>query len=167
MKHKRNDPMCDLRDSQGDKKCCLLLLLFALTFFIRNKNVTSEECKTKKPFEIILHVGRVTSLQSWVAKNHVTFKPLEMNVLFMTTLPTLNACNSSYIQCYFKRFCVLHSSEVTFLFLIKKSRQKATEIEIAFFNPLGNLEGRTLDHFFYASHIRHNFPYKLIPISIS
>ena len=24
--------------------------------------------KNKKPFEIILHVGRVTSLQSWVAK---------------------------------------------------------------------------------------------------
>ena len=24
--------------------------------------------QNKKPFEIILHVGRVTSLQSWVAK---------------------------------------------------------------------------------------------------
>ena len=30
--------------------------------------MTSEESKTKKPFEIILHVWRVTSLQSWVAK---------------------------------------------------------------------------------------------------
>ena len=30
----------------------------------------------KKQLEIILHVGRVTSLQSWVAKNHVTVKPL-------------------------------------------------------------------------------------------
>ena len=28
-------------------------------------------------------------------------------------------------------------------------------------------EDRTLDHFFDASHIRHNFPYNLIPISIS
>ena len=28
-------------------------------------------------------------------------------------------------------------------------------------------KGRTLDYFFYASHIRHNFPYKLIPISMS
>ena len=36
--------------------------------------------QNKKPFEIILHVGRVTSLQSWVPKNHVTVKPL-MNVL--------------------------------------------------------------------------------------
>ena len=29
--------------------------------------------QNKKPFEIILHVGRGTSLQSWVAKNHVSF----------------------------------------------------------------------------------------------
>ena len=45
--------------------------------------------------------------------------------------------------------------------------QWETEIEIAFFYPLGNPKGRTLDHFFYALHIRHNFPYKLIPISMS
>ena len=60
---------------------------------------------------------------------------------------------------------VLHSSEVIFSFLIEKSREKITEIEIAFFHSLENPKGRTLDHFFYASHIRHNFPYKLIPIS--
>ena len=42
----------------------LFLLPFALTFLIRNEAITSEECK-KTPFEIILHVGRVTSLQSW------------------------------------------------------------------------------------------------------
>ena len=80
--------------------------------------------------------------------------------------PTLKASNSPYMQYYFKRFFVLHSSEVIFSFLIEKSRQKATEIEIAFFHPLGNPKGRTLDHFFYASHTRHNFPYKLIPISL-
>ena len=34
------------------------------------------------------------------------------------------------------------------------------EIEIAFFfHSLGNPKGLTLDHFFYASHTRHNFPY--------
>ena len=60
-----------------------------------------------------------------------------MNVLFLTTLPTLKACNSPYMQYYFKRFFVLHSSEVIFSFLIKKSRQKAIEIETAFFIPLG------------------------------
>ena len=34
---------------------------YALTFFIRNKNITSKESK-KKLFEIILHIGRATSL---------------------------------------------------------------------------------------------------------
>ena len=123
--------------------------------------------QNKKLFEIILNVGRVTSLQSWVAKNLVTVKPLQMNVLFLTTLPTLKACNSPCTQYYFKRCFVLHSSEVIFSLMIKKSRQKAIEIETAFFHSLGNPKGRTLDHFFYASHIRHNFPYKLIPISMS
>ena len=60
-----------------------------------------------------------------------------MNVLFLTTLPTLKACNSPYMQYYFKRFFVLHSSEVIFSFLIKKARHKAREIEIAYFIPLG------------------------------
>ena len=164
MKHKRNDPMCDPWDSQGDEKI-IISIAFRLDFLIRNENITSEECKTKKPFETILLVGRVTSLQIWVAKNHVTVKPLQMNVLFLITLQNLKACNSPYMQYYFKRFFVLHSSELIFSLLIKKSRQKA--IEIAFFHSLGNPKGRTLDHFFYASHIRHNFPYKLIPISVS
>ena len=57
------------------------------------------------------------------------------------------------LQYYFKRFFVLHSSEVTFSFLIKTSRKNAIEIEIAFFRSVGNPKGRTLDHFFYASHI--------------
>ena len=65
------------------------------------------------------------------------------------------------MQYYFKRFFVLHSLEVIFSFLIKMLRQKATEIEIAFFHLLGNSKGRTLDHFFYASHICHKFLYKL------
>ena len=85
----------------------------------------------------------------------------------LTTLQSLKACNSPYMQYYFKRFFVLHSSEIIFSFLIKKSRQKAIEIETAFFHNLGNPKGRTLDHIFYVSHIRHNFSYKLIPISTS
>ena len=52
------------------------LLLFALTFLTRNKKYNFRGMQNKKPSEIILHVGRVTSLQSWVAKNHVTVKPL-------------------------------------------------------------------------------------------
>ena len=69
------------------------------------------------------------------------------------------------MQYFLKRFFVLHFSEATFLFLIKDPRQKAIEIETAFFfHSLGNPKGRTLDHFFYASHIRHNVPYKLVSI---
>ena len=41
------------------------------------------------------------------------------------------------------------------------------EIKIAFFHSLGDPKGRTLKHLFYASHIRHNFPYKLTLISLS
>ena len=38
MKHKRNDPMCDPRDSQGDEKMqFLFLLLFALFFLSEMK----------------------------------------------------------------------------------------------------------------------------------
>ena len=40
------------------------------------------------------------------------------------------------------------------------------EILIPFFHSLGNPKVRTLDYFFYASYIRHNFPYKLVPISV-
>ena len=65
------------------------------------------------------------------------------------------------MQYYLKQFFVSHSLEVIFSVLIKKSRQKAIEIEIEFFHPLGNPRGRTLDHFFYASHICHKFPCKL------
>ena len=105
----------------------------------------------------------------WMAQKSCHGQTLMNECLFRTTLPTLKACNSTYMQYYFKRCfqIVLHSSEVIFSFLIKKSRQKAIEIETALFHSLGNPNGRTLDHFFYASHIRHNFPYKLIPISMS
>ena len=36
MKHKRNDPMCDPWDSQGDEKM-QFLMLFALTFLSEMK----------------------------------------------------------------------------------------------------------------------------------
>ena len=49
--------------SKGMKKNAVSIA-FCLDFLIRNENITSEECKTKKLFEIILPVGRVTSFQS-------------------------------------------------------------------------------------------------------
>ena len=67
----------------------------------------------------------------------------------------------------FKRFFVLRSSNVIFSFLVKMSMLKAIEIETAFFHSLGNPKSRTLDYFLYASHIYHNFSYKLIPISMT
>ena len=83
------------------------------------------------------------------------------------THPTLKACSSPYMQCYFKWFFVLHSAEVIFIFDQKLKAKRNIDIETAFFHPFGNPKGRTLDQFFYASHIRHNFPYNLIPISMS
>ena len=50
--------------------------------------------QNRKLFEIILHRGRVTSFQSSVAKNHVTVKPSQVNVLFLTTVSTLKAMNT-------------------------------------------------------------------------
>ena len=53
---------------KGMKNAVFISIAFCLDFLIRNENITSEVCKTKKLFEMLLHVGRVTSLQSWVYK---------------------------------------------------------------------------------------------------
>ena len=45
---------------------------------------------------------------------------------------------------------------------VKSSRNKT-----CIFHSLRNPKGRTLDYFFYVLHIRHNYPRKLIPISMS
>ena len=62
--------MCVPWDSQANEKMqFLFLLLFALTL-IRNENITSEECETKKPFEIILHVGELQAFKvGFVVRN--------------------------------------------------------------------------------------------------
>ena len=65
-------------------------------------------------------------------------------------LSTLKACNSQYIQYYFRRVYVLYFLDIIFLFLIKRSALKAIEIEIAFFHSLGNLKGHRVDYFFCA-----------------
>ena len=53
MKHKRNDPMCDPWDSQGNEKNAVSIsIAFFIDFLIRNfKNIASEECKTKHRFK--------------------------------------------------------------------------------------------------------------------
>ena len=50
---------------RGMKNEVSISIAFFLDFLIRYENITSEECKTKKAFEIVLHVRRVTSLKSW------------------------------------------------------------------------------------------------------
>ena len=55
--------MCDPWDSQGNEEMqFLFLLLFALTFS-REMKYNFRGMQNKKPFQIILDVGRVTSLQ--------------------------------------------------------------------------------------------------------
>ena len=47
MKHKRNDPMCDPWDSQGNGKNAISIsIAFCLDFLIRNENITSEKCSS-------------------------------------------------------------------------------------------------------------------------
>ena len=65
IKHKRNIPTCDLWDSQGNEKCSFYSIGFSINISIRNEDIISEEHKTKKPFEMILHMELVTSLRSW------------------------------------------------------------------------------------------------------
>ena len=57
MKHKRNNPTCDPWDFEGNEKnAASSSIAFSLNFFIRNENSIYKELKTKKPFEIMLHV---------------------------------------------------------------------------------------------------------------
>ena len=51
----------------GLKKCNFYCVL-PFTFLSEMEIQLWRNAKQKKPFEIVLHVGRVTSLQSWVAK---------------------------------------------------------------------------------------------------
>ena len=57
--------------------------------------------------------------------------PYKMIVVYLTTLPTLRAYNSLYMQDYFKQ-------SFLFSFLSKMSMVTAKEIETVFFHSLGN-----------------------------
>ena len=123
--------------------------------------------QNKKQFEIILHVGRVTSLQSWVAKKSCHSQTLisECSIFdypynFEGLYLTLHAILFETVFC----FAFLGS----YIFISdQKVKAKSIRNRNCVFSSLGNPKGRTLDHFFYASHIRHNFLYKVIPISMS
>ena len=53
MKHKRNDPLCDAWDSQGNEKKngISISVSFCLDVLIRKENITSNDCKTKTRFK--------------------------------------------------------------------------------------------------------------------
>ena len=118
-----------------------------------------------KPFEIILHAGRVISLRSWVAKKSCHNQTL-INECFISNYP------SNFEGLKLVLHAILLQTNFCFAFLgsyivISDRKVKAKRIETASFHSLGNLKGHTLDDFFYASHISHNFIYKLILISMS
>ena len=77
-------------------------------------------------------------------QNNIHLSEFDCDMIF--SHPNLKTCNWPYMQYYFKQFFVLHSPEAIFLFLIKRSRQKAIKMETALFHFLGNPKGRTLDH---------------------
>ena len=49
---------------KGTKNAISMSVAFSIDFFIITEILFKRNAK-QKPFEIILHVGRVTSLQSW------------------------------------------------------------------------------------------------------
>ena len=66
----------------------------------------------------------------------------------MTTLPNLKASNSPYMEYYFKQvFCFAFLRSYIFI-SEQEVKAKAIKIKTAFFHPLANPKGRTLDHFF-------------------
>ena len=59
VKHKRNNPTCDPRDSQGNGKMQFLFLLLLALIFRSEMKTSLRGTQNKKPFEMILYVGRV------------------------------------------------------------------------------------------------------------
>ena len=66
MKHKRNNPMCDPWDSQGDEKCKFQLYCF----LIKNENIISEEHKTKSRLKQSYIQGELNALKvGWLTQS--------------------------------------------------------------------------------------------------
>ena len=67
----------------------LFLLLFCLDLFDQKEKYNFRGMQNKKPFEIILHVGRFTSLQSWVAEKSCHGQTLINECFIFDYLPLL------------------------------------------------------------------------------
>ena len=114
--------------------------------------------QNKECFEMILHAEQVIRLQIWKGsqKQNIYFLEFDHGMTFYppnfegwVTLPTCNIISNGLCSLPWK----LSS------FQIKK------QWKLRFWHFLGNAEGLTIDCFFYASHIHHNFLYKEIPKS--
>ena len=74
--------------------------------------------QNRKLFEIIFHVGGVTSLQIWVAKNHVTVKRALMNECSISDLPsnfeapTCNIISNGFCFAFFRSYIFISDKKV-------------------------------------------------------
>ena len=64
-------------------------------------------------------------------------------------------------------FCFVFLRSYIFIYDQNVNAKSNRNRNCIFFILLGNPKDRTLDYLLYASHIRHNFPNKLIAISMS
>ena len=122
----------------------------------------TDQIISEKQWPLLLRafkVGRVVKNRTFINKS--------LTVTWFVSNPTLKACNSPNMQYYLNGFLFCIPLKLYFHFWSKRQGKKAIERETAFFSSPWESKGGTLDHFFYASHICHNFPYKLIPISMS
>ena len=93
-------------------------------------------------------VGSVVKNRAFICKG------FDLDMIFSN--PTLKACNSPYMQYYFKRFLL-----GSYIFISdQKVKAKSNRNRNCIFSS-------PWESVFYASHIRHNLPYKVIPISTS
>ena len=148
-------------DSQGDEKNANSISnAFSDDILIRNENIISKEHKTKSRHFSYLACRLSYKSLCWVDNLIIEVMapliPYKMIIVYLTTLPTLRAYNSLYMQDYFRQFFL-------FSFLIKMSMVKANGTvfykrncimakakETVFFRSLGNPKGHTFDYFFCA-----------------
>ena len=79
---------------KGMKKCSFFFYCFLPWLFDQKWKYNFWGMQNKKPFEIILHAGRVTSLKSWKGgqKCNIHLWGFDHDIMF--SHPTLKACNS-------------------------------------------------------------------------
>ena len=132
---------------RGWKNAVSISIAFCLDVLIRNENTTSEECKTKTVWNNITCTASYkpsklggkkimsrSNLYKWMFYFWLPFQ-----LWRLVTRPTCNIISNSFL------FCI--AQKLYFQFLIKKSRQKAIEIEIVFFSSPWESQGSHIGSF--------------------